>query len=345
MAKNDIAVLLEALCDRPLTGDQTGLSADVLALYLAAAKVLEQSGGTLPASMLDPIGDADKLTAGLASILSGLDAKAIRGVFDEAALRSGAVRLDALSALAFLEGIGQSPQPAPAHLVERVLASDVASSASPIALREGAAGDFSPIPAGFWTMWRGRMAAACIVLLVAGGLSWSVYWERQSPIADGGTLPPTAKSSIERPFVGKTPAEPRPALATAKPCEPPLGKDAAAEKTGRDDRLNRADARALHQECDETGTGTSEAARERTDAVRRAAGAAAEAAGRADAAQPGRDIDQSRLQADQSGPGHGPTVHDPPAATLSAPASRPNLGAVPPAASPAMRPSAIEPPR
>ncbi len=46
------------------------------------------------------------------------------GSLEEATLRSAAARLDAEAALAFVDAIEQSPQTAPAHLVEEMLAAD-----------------------------------------------------------------------------------------------------------------------------------------------------------------------------------------------------------------------------
>ena len=59
--------------------------------------------------------------ADLASILSGTATPAQCQAFQEAAMTSSAVRLEAQSALAFLDGIDAAPLAAPAHLVAQAL--------------------------------------------------------------------------------------------------------------------------------------------------------------------------------------------------------------------------------
>src|SRR3984957_5051059 len=78
------------------------------------------SASELPASS-GPADDPARLTAELAAILSGTAAIAPCQAFQEAAVTSGTVRLEAQSALAFVEGIEQAPLAAPAHLLEPVL--------------------------------------------------------------------------------------------------------------------------------------------------------------------------------------------------------------------------------
>lgn len=343
MEKKDILALLEALCDRPLSGHQAVPSAESPALYPAAAKPPEQSGNAPPTFILDPARDADKLTAVLASILSSKDAESAQSVFDEIALRSTSIRLDAQSALAFLDGLERSPQSAPNQLVEQVLAP--AAPERPATPHEREAGVFSAMLVRYWSAWRWRVAAACTVLLVAGGLSSSVYWEHAGPTPGSGPSSPEAGTSVERSIVGDAPAKPKPALATVRPCKPTASsRNTPTEKVGQGDQLSRANSTLRSQECDDA---TSDAARQRAESDRDevAARAAAEAARKIGETQADRDAGRGSAQADHAGPMIGAGERKTPAATLSVPASPPNLGAAPSAASPVVRPSAIAPSR
>jgi hypothetical protein len=73
--------------------------------------------------------DADRLTAALTAVLSCVDAEIARRSVEDAMLRSAAVRLDVQSAFAFVDAIEQSPQSAPAHLVDEMLAANDAGAA------------------------------------------------------------------------------------------------------------------------------------------------------------------------------------------------------------------------
>lgn len=315
MDKKEIAALIEALCDRPLADGRLELSA--LARRSDVAKAIEQSAEMSPNAVPAPESDAEKVTMVLASILPSIDAETARGVFDEATLRSAAVRLDAQSALAFLERLERSQQTAPVHLVEQILAS--AAPQRPTSSSEAEPGILSAILAGSWSMRRWRIAAACTVLLVAGGLSWSVYWEnaRRAPV--GAPPAPAARTSIELSFVSDAPAEPKPVPTMTQRCDPSaLSKDTTRGRLEHGDRSNRPDTTALRSDCD---------------------GPAAEAASKVDAARPS----PGTVEADHGEPVLGATNLKPPAATLSVPKASPNFGAASSTASPPIRPRDVAP--
>src|SRR5208282_4815500 len=116
-------------------------------------------------------------------------------------------------AIAFVDAIEQSPVSAPAHLIDEILAADDAGAAGSAAPHPsaGTTNIWSLIAGGSWSTRRWRVAAASMVLLLAGAASWSLYWQ-------GVPAPPTAN---ERPVVADAPAPPKPALATTQPCERP----------------------------------------------------------------------------------------------------------------------------
>ena len=126
--KNEIAALLEALCERPFAGDQDGHPLDAQAIASRAARALSHTDAEQPGAIAGQAeaGQAEagraespgREAAALASILSGTATGAQCHAFQEAAVASGAVRLEAQSALAFVDGIEQTPLKAPAHLVE-----------------------------------------------------------------------------------------------------------------------------------------------------------------------------------------------------------------------------------
>jgi hypothetical protein len=314
--KKDIATLIEALCDRPLAAGRPELSAPPR--RSAVAKVIGQSAKAPSNAVPDPESDADRVTTVLTSILSGMHVATARGAFDEAALRSASVRLDARSALAFLERTERSPQTAPVHLVEQILAA--AAPQQPTSSGEAEPGVFSAVLAGSWSMRRWRIAAAGIVLLVAGGLSWSVVWEsaRRGPV--GAPPASAAKTSIEPSSLSDAPAEPKPAPTAIQRCKTSdLSKDTTVDRLDRGDRSNRPDTTALRSDCD----GTTAAAASKVDAP----------------SSPGT------VHADHGGPMFGATNLKAPAATLSAPAAFPNLGAASSTALPPIRPRNVAPAR
>jgi hypothetical protein len=109
--KNDITNLIETLCE--VTPDGTAeASTGLQALRREAARAL------FDISAADE--NDDRLTAILAALLSGSDTEAARQALVNRATGSSAVRLEAESALAFVEAVEKSTQVAPAHLVEEL---------------------------------------------------------------------------------------------------------------------------------------------------------------------------------------------------------------------------------
>jgi TPR repeat protein len=175
--KNDITNLIETLCE--VTPDGTAEASNGLqALRREAARAL------FDLSAADE--DDDRLTAVLATLLSSSGTEAARQAFVNRATGSAAVRLEAESALAFVEAVEQSTEVAPAHLVEE-LASAVAS---PV----GGATLWSRIADGFRPAQRWRVVAACVVVLVASGASLSLYRETQDRV----TNPPASVVELDR---------------------------------------------------------------------------------------------------------------------------------------------------
>jgi hypothetical protein len=153
--KNDLAALLDALWEHPLDNGEAESSAELRALQCALAQTLTKNGQA-STPMPDTTEERDRMTAALASILSGQGDEAARRVFAEAALRCAAVRLDAPSALAFVDAIERSPQAAPPHLVEQIIADDSVATARAAARREdpGRRSFWSLITAGSWSARR-----------------------------------------------------------------------------------------------------------------------------------------------------------------------------------------------
>jgi hypothetical protein len=166
------------------------------------------------------------------------------------------------------------------------------------------------------------MAAVCAVLLTAGGLTLSIYWQISNPTPGDSLSLPVAKTSIEQSSIGNVPAEPKSTLATSQPCDPHnLKKDAAPEKIARGDQPNPPVKSASNQECDASSS-------------RQLADRPAEAAGKASATQADRGVYQGPTHADHTGPLNGATGRDLPAAAQSVPT-------FPPAAAPPTSPSAV----
>jgi hypothetical protein len=231
--KNEIARLIEALCDGPLDG-QAEPSAELSALRREAARAFAETGGDAP--------DADALIAALAASLSGSANEAARKTLAELITHSASARLDAESAANFVETIERTAETAPAHLVAEF------SETAP-APRVAAEGFWSRVGAGFRPARISRIAAACCVVLVASAASWSIYWREgehpASPPASPAAMiesyaPAVAKTESARTDSKKTegaktesasptpavadapapPAAPKPALAARQPCEP-----------------------------------------------------------------------------------------------------------------------------
>ncbi len=320
MDKREIIALLEAVCDRPLAaGPQE--PADLQAFCRDAIEALAQAGDAETAA------DADRLTAALAAVLSGTDSEEARRTVEEAVLRSPAARLDAQSALAFIDAVGEAPQAAPAELVAELLAADRAGAAHPAAPAAGA-GFWSRIAGAPWSARRWQLAAACAVLLIGGTASWWAYAPQRQP--DRVAAP--VKGRSEEPDVAAgAPEQARSAAAqaTTSPCEPRVQAGAAAPAQGdapaaspqpadsAADAACASDPRLADRPPDEL---EQLLARQRLEAARQAA--ERDAAAKAGAAQ-----------ADRSG-GFFDTLgqHPPAAATRSVPAIAPAAPAARPAA-------------
>jgi hypothetical protein len=327
-------------------------------------------------SVSDQAEEPGRSTAALASILSGTATDAQCQAFQEAAMRSSAVRLDARSALAFVDGIEQAPATAPAHLVQQILAPAGRAAAGLIGasqeMRLAAAaaapsGAAETREAGIWSRvsqrWlvapRGRMAAACAMLLMAGGLTWSLWRPTQSP--EHGLIVPVAtspKDELAKPAPAPAPLAlpaaatapavisapmPPPAQALADPC-PPRGlansevlaevttPESKAPRRPPDRQLKSAVAPAPKPGCgpDPSRLATSPA----TEPT-------AVDAGKAAAFEAGRNPQSGPVRTGRPSSQLGGIDRDSPA-ILSAPGSAP-AAARP--ASPAMHPSAVAPVR
>jgi hypothetical protein len=205
--KNEIAALLESLCDRPFAADPHGPPVTDASAGESAPAPAPETPGAAAIQADDP----GRAAADLASILSGTATPAQCQAFQQAAMRSIAVRLEAQSALAFLDRIDAAPLPAPAYLVAQTLAS--AGGAPP-----------SSRP-GIWSRLMCRpgrqVAAACAVMLMAGGVSWSLL-RRGDLTADGVPAPPASSPQAVGPLKVIEPAPvalPRP-LAPVLPASP-----------------------------------------------------------------------------------------------------------------------------
>jgi hypothetical protein len=226
--KKGIGALLESLLARPFEGDREGRSPAAAAAAGRIAQALanvdaEQSEAQSP----------DHPAAELAAILSGTATEAECRALHEAAVASGATRLEAQSALAFIEGIDQAPLTAPVHLVEQVVAGQ--GLVEPALAAAG--GVRTPARPGVWSRLRsglsgsfigrqgGRAVAACAVMVMAAGLSWALL----RPPAEMGPAPSivpatTAKKALPISAIDPTPdvtPPPAPALVPAAPEPPP----------------------------------------------------------------------------------------------------------------------------
>ena len=275
--RNDIAALLDALCEHPLADGDAEPSPELAALCREAAKVLMQAGAA-PSdtrAMVDP----DRLRAALAALLSDADTEGAHRTVEEAMLDSAAARLDAQSALAFLEAVAQSPRSAPAHLVDQVLAPDKARTTGSVDQRGHAtiANVWRLVASGSWAARRWRVAAASALLVIAG--SASVYRMQTSPPVENDAPLPAARALDKSATRTEAPAAPQPELATAKACEPhgTAGEVRLARSKESPEPARPASAAAI-PDCTPSAGPDPEAiealgTRARVDAARRAAAA------------------------------------------------------------------------
>jgi hypothetical protein len=233
--KNEIAALLEALCEGP--PDHGG--PELQALRLEAAKALLQARDADGDSSASPAGD-DAFTLALAALLSGSDAEAAQRLLAESSMRFPAMRLDVESALAFVESISRSAETAPAHLVEELLAADTIRSPRQEA---AAAGPWTRSAQSIRTSRRWSMAAACLALLVAPVIVWSVHWPGPASVANSPA--PQARTTSAPSIVDGAPSTPKFASEAVQPCAP---VDKSSELAGLGNRptvrLAEADTKA-----------------------------------------------------------------------------------------------------
>lgn len=185
--KNEMARLVEALCEAPMDGAAEP-SAELAALRREAAKLLAEAG--------DNPADADAQIAALAASLSGSLSEAPRDTLVALVPRPASARLDVESAAAFVETIERSTETAPADLVAEFSEAEATAASRP------AAGNFwLRIAHGLRPARFSRIAAACAVIVVASAASWSVYWREHEQLA----APPAsqAKTDSVAPAVAK----------------------------------------------------------------------------------------------------------------------------------------------
>jgi hypothetical protein len=344
-----IAALLESLCERPFEGDSQGPAAAGLpAMGSRIAQALsdtkaQRSGAPSGSADSGPADNPGRLTAELAAILSGTAGAASCHAFQEAAVESGAARLEAQSALAFVEGIEPAPLAAPAHLVEQVLApADGAPATSKPGIR-------SRIAHGRPGRRPAQVVAACAVMLMAGGLSWSLLW-RPAELGLDGAATPTATNHKEAPSLGDVLPEPSPA--------PALAPTRALSPSPKPVAPAPAPQQAFADPCQPSGFAQPEAgAPSRVEAAKPAPKPAPKPSSKTAALpepdpgcavnpaafETGRNplADVGPLPAERPAAKIGRSDRGPPAASASAPAAS---GAARPA-SPAARPTAIQPAR
>lgn len=353
MDKNEIAALLESLCERPFAGDQGEQPLAVEANARRAAQALSradeaQSGSMAGQAEMRQAEQAGQVGAELASILSGTATDAQCHGFQEAAAASDAVRLEAQSALAFVEGIEQAPLTAPAHLVEQVLKS---AAGAPLDSKPGI---WSRLSGSLLVGRRGQVVAACAVMLMAGGLSWSLLWRPADLAPDGAAIPATTSPKEALPVDGPQPG-PASVLVPAAPASAPMPLPTPALAPPPTRALAPspvsvpAPAQALADPCAPRSLSAlegearprveSKAAKPTPNQQSKTAAASAPDPGcvvNGGAIEAGRSppADQGRVRAERPAAKTGRPDRDPAAAAASAPAARPT--------SPAVRPGPIE---
>jgi len=230
LEKKDIASLLDALCERPLGGEGDALSPELEALCRRAVEVM--SGETGAPS--DPVADPDRLPGLLAALYAGDAAEAERDALARAAADSAEVRLDSEGALAFLDGLEERLEPTPAHLLP-----------APETARNGPA-----LEPGRWSftsvLWVRRTSwrlASAFALLLAAGLSWSIYGPDR-PSIDAAPSGPAAEVKAVATSAAPPTVEPLAAPAGSCPSDTPVlavqtasvaGKETAARGAARPD--------------------------------------------------------------------------------------------------------------
>ena len=295
MEKREIVALLEALCDRPLGAGGANDPAQLQALCRGAADVLAR---TQPdRSHTETVAETDRLTALLATVLSGRASEADRGLLAEMLAGSPTHQLEASSAPAYLDAIEAAAQRAPAELIDELLIGDAPNKPNFSTIRPG---PLSAMANGRWAPnWR-AVSALVALLFVVGG-AWSLYSQRgltNQPL-------PAAKSTTPPASVATGAAPAAPALATAPPCEPQAPP--AASGTEADGLPPRQASESFRKEANCISPADSQIARHPDDqdlaaarAPAEAARAQAGAAAKVGATQTGREPAEGTLQADKA---------------------------------------------
>jgi hypothetical protein len=341
--RNEIAALLGSLCERPFGRDQEEQRGAIEGSRLAQALPDAEAERRSDQAQSGQATRSGEATAALASILSATATPAQCGGFQETAAISGAARLEAQSALAFLDGIEHAPLAAPAHLVEEVLAS---VGGAPLQPRPGVwSRIWSRLLGSPLGRRRGQVAAACAILL-AGGLSWSLRGPAE--LAPDHAIVPAARTPNEQAPIGKSdlgfvPAPP--STPAAAPAPGPTGAPAPSPPV----------AQALADPCAPRSFATSQGGARsgfETNAAKPAplpqsktASVSAPDPGCAvsvGASQGGRNprADRGPVRAARPAAKIGTFDRDPAAAAASAPYAGDARSA-----SPAMHPSSVQPPR
>ena len=296
MEKREIVALLEALCDRPLGAGGANDPAQLQALCRGAADVLAR---TQPdRSPTETVAETDRLTALLATVLSGRASEADRALLAETLAGSPTHRTRGVLGAGLSRrhrGLGTAGA---RRLIDELLRGDAPNKPNFSIIWPGS---LSAMANGRWALnW--RAAAALVALLFVVGGTWSLYSQQgltNQPLpAAKSTTPPASVAT------GAAPAAP-PALATAPPCElhapaAAIGTEAdglpqgqASEGFRKDPNcISPADSQMARQPADQDLA----AARARAEAAR----AQAEAAAKVGAAQTGREPAEGTVQADKA---------------------------------------------
>lgn len=326
METREIIALLESLCEQPFAGEGADPSDRLQALRREALGLLSRAG---QGETRETVVETERLTALLATLISGEGDAPAREKFAEAMARSATLRLDAESALAYVDAIERSGDAAPAHLLDELVAGEEQSGAGPWR---------SPPPVRTtWLVRRWRPASAFAVVLVAVGATLSLY----QPSNDGGSAPPSPQALkilrapapvADAPMVSH-PAASSPAVAAAPPpCEP---APAGTATTATQDAAAAAQAPAAAPPAPDCPAPGSRLA-DRPDDKATAATARAQAeAARAQAAAAAAAKVGGSMQADHAAPSIGTDRPAAASATRVAPAAA--APSARPAASPTMR--------
>jgi hypothetical protein len=211
----------------------------------------------------------------LAAILSGTATPAQVEAFHQAAAESEALRLETQSALAFVDGIEQAPLAAPAFLVQQVLSAERTSPLLSLPRKRGRVGVGASAPKpSTWSHFlpRRQVVAACVMLLMGGGLTWSLIGRNvEAPREASPPLPaasPAGDTDLDAIVRSKTPASEMAPLAAhpADAVAPPRARGAAPAPAAGSAPMPEAalpPAKALVDPCP-PGVANSAAAREIT---------------------------------------------------------------------------------